>query len=56
MRGARWKQVGWMMQEGWGGYVCERVVHSGVLFWDTLLGHVLGCLCGRESAKEFAFH
>ncbi|WP_375686639.1 hypothetical protein [Bartonella sp. AC331YNZD] len=34
------------VKEGWGGYVCERVVHFGVLFWDTLLGHVLGCLCG----------
>ncbi|WP_375607063.1 hypothetical protein [Bartonella sp. AC142YNZD] len=44
------------VKERWGGYVCERVVHAGVLFWDTLLGHVLGCLCGRESAKEFAFH
>ncbi|WP_375696911.1 hypothetical protein [Bartonella sp. AC70YNML] len=54
MRGARWKQVGWMMQEG--GGMSERVVHFGVLFWDILLGHVLGCLCGRESAKEFAFH
>ncbi|WP_375609334.1 MULTISPECIES: hypothetical protein [unclassified Bartonella] len=29
----------------WGG-MSERVVHFGVLFWDTLLGHVLGCLCG----------
>ncbi|WP_375614454.1 hypothetical protein, partial [Bartonella sp. AC535YNZD] len=24
------------VKEGWGGYVCERVVHAGVLFWDTL--------------------
>ncbi|WP_375642845.1 MULTISPECIES: hypothetical protein [unclassified Bartonella] len=29
------------VQEGWGGYACEGVVHAGVL-----LGCVLGCGCG----------
>ncbi|WP_375677031.1 hypothetical protein [Bartonella sp. AP88XZML] len=35
------------VQEGWGGYACEGVVHAGVSCWGGMLGHVLGCLCGR---------
>ncbi|WP_375677048.1 hypothetical protein [Bartonella sp. AP88XZML] len=42
------------VQEGWGGYACEGVVHAGVSCWGGMCWDA--CVEGWFVAKEFAFH